>query len=118
MVIVAGASYYDPGQGTRGGSIFLPSPFLSILSYFSIIFRGHTHHCFRIYDASAVDTFLKENDGKETALCPVCITDTIIGDASGFNFTDELIDILAYEYLHGLTRGELDGKGPIIVELE
>lgn len=42
MVIVAGASYYDPGQGTRGGSIFLPSPFLSILSYFSIIFRGRT----------------------------------------------------------------------------
>ena len=38
MVIVAGASYYDPGQGTRGGSIFLPSRFLSILSYFSIIF--------------------------------------------------------------------------------
>lgn len=43
MVIVAGASYYDPGQGTRGGSIILPSRFLSILIYFSIIFCGRTH---------------------------------------------------------------------------
>jgi hypothetical protein len=42
MVIVAGASYYDPGQGTRGGSIILPSRFLSILIYFSIIFCGRT----------------------------------------------------------------------------
>jgi hypothetical protein len=75
-------------------------------------------HCFLLYDASEVDTFLKENDGEETALCPVCITDTIIGDASGFNLTDELIDELAYVYLHGLTRGELQGNGPVIVELD
>jgi hypothetical protein len=43
MVIVAGAPYYDPGQGTRGGSIILPSLFLPILIYFSIIFCGPTH---------------------------------------------------------------------------
>ena len=42
MVIVAGAPYYDPGQGTRGGSIILPSPFLPILIYFSIIFFART----------------------------------------------------------------------------
>ena len=50
MVSVAGASYNDPGQGTRGGSIILPSRFLSILIYFSIIFCGCTQstgaiHC-------------------------------------------------------------------------
>jgi hypothetical protein len=43
MVNVAGASYNDPSQGTRGGSIILPSRFLSILNYFSIIFCGCTH---------------------------------------------------------------------------
>ena len=75
-------------------------------------------HCFRIYDSTDVETFLKDNDGEETALCPVCTTDTIIGDASGFNLTDELIDTLAYEYLHGLTRGDSAGNGTIIVELE
>jgi hypothetical protein len=42
MVVVAGAPYYDPGQGTRGGSIILPSLFLSILIYFPIIFSGRT----------------------------------------------------------------------------
>jgi hypothetical protein len=44
MVSVAGASYNDPGQGTRGGSIILPSRFLSILNYFSIIFCDRTHN--------------------------------------------------------------------------
>ena len=43
MVNVAGASYNDPSQGTRGGSIILPSRFLSILNYFSIIFCDRTH---------------------------------------------------------------------------
>ena len=75
-------------------------------------------HCFRIYDSADVDTFSKETDGQETALCPLCISNTIIGDASGFNLTDELIDTLAYEYLQGLTRGESDGNGPTIEELE
>ena len=76
-------------------------------------------HCFRIYDSVEVDTFLQENDGIETALCPLCITDTIIGDASGFNLTDEMIDALAYEYLQGLTRGKMQHfDGPEIVELE
>jgi len=42
VVSVAGASYNDPGQGTRGGSIILPSRFLPILIYFSIIFCGRT----------------------------------------------------------------------------
>jgi hypothetical protein len=73
-------------------------------------------HCFRIYESVAVDTFLQENDGQETALCPTCITDTIIGDASGFNLTDEMIDALANQYLRGLTRGEIkaaDGRSRV-----
>jgi hypothetical protein len=68
-------------------------------------------HCFRIYDPIDIDTYLQENDGQETALCPLCITDTIIGDASGFNLTDEMIDALACEYFHGLTRYRMKGSG-------
>lgn len=76
-------------------------------------------HCFRVYDSDDVDTFLQENDGQETAICPFCITDTIIGDASGFNLTDEMIDALAHEYLHGLCRSEMQDCGdPEVVESE
>ena len=45
--------------------------------------------------------------------------DTIIGNASGFELTDDLIDAIAYEYLRGLTRDEMkDFDGPEIVILD
>ena len=76
-------------------------------------------HCFKTYDADDIDTYLGEDDGKETALCPLCITDTVIGDACGYELTDEVVDALADQYLNGLTRDEMNGfNGPEIVELD
>lgn len=76
-------------------------------------------HCFRTYNSNDVEMFIPENDGNETALCPLCITDTLIGDASGFELSDQLIDELAYKYLRGLTRKDMeDFDGPEIVELD
>ena len=36
--------------------------------------------CCRIYDATEVEDYV---DGGETALCPYCCVDSVIGDASG-----------------------------------
>lgn len=76
-------------------------------------------HCFTVFSVEDIDMYLSEKDGKQTALCPYCLCDTLIGDASGYELTDELVDALAYEYLHGLTRDEMEGfEGPEIVELD
>lgn len=76
-------------------------------------------HCFRTFPAKEIETYLSENDGKETALCPYCMCDTIIGDASGFELSDDLIDAIAYEYLRSLTRDEMKNfDGPEIVILD
>ena len=76
-------------------------------------------HCFRIYDPNDIDTFLTEDNGKGTALCPYCLVDTVIGDASGFELTDKLIDAVADYYLRGHTRDDMKGfEGPEIVLLD
>jgi hypothetical protein len=76
-------------------------------------------HCFQTFHSKEIETYLGEYDGKETALCPYCMFDTIIGDASGIELADDLIDALAYKYLHGLTRDEIKNSGgPEIVILD
>jgi hypothetical protein len=45
MWLLAGAPCYEPGQGTRGGSITFPSLFLSIFHHIAIIFCGHAQSC-------------------------------------------------------------------------
>ena len=76
-------------------------------------------HCFKIYASNEIEYYLSEKDGKETALCPYCLCDTVIGDACGYELTDELIDALAYKYLYYLTRDDMKGfDGPEIVELD
>lgn len=76
-------------------------------------------HCFKTFPAMEIDTFLSEKDGNETALCPYCMCDTIICDASKVAISDDLIDAIAYEYLHGLTRSDMkDFDGPEIVVLD
>lgn len=76
-------------------------------------------HCFRTFPAKEIETYLNEKDGKETALCLYCMCDTIIGDDSGVELSDDLIDAIAYEYLHGLTRDDMkDFDGPEIVILD
>ena len=76
-------------------------------------------HCFKVFPVEEIEMYLPEKDGIETALCPYCVCDTIIGDASGYELTDDLIDVLAYELLRGLTRNMMkDFGGPEIVVLD
>jgi hypothetical protein len=76
-------------------------------------------HCFQIYPAKEIKDYVDENDGEKTALCPYCLCDTIIGDASGFNLTDDLINGLAFEYLRRLSRDDMkDFHGTKIVILD
>ena len=51
--------------------------------------------CRSIFPASEVVDFV---DGGQTALCPKCDTDAVIGDASGFNITPELLEDMYKEY--------------------
>lgn len=69
-------------------------------------------HCFRTYSPNEIEYYIEENDGKETALCPYCLCDTVIGDASGIVISDELLDELAHTYLRGLTREEMKDTKP------
>lgn len=76
-------------------------------------------HCFKVYNPTEIESYLVEKDGKETALCPHCMCDTVIGDASRFILSDQLIDAMAHLYLRGLTREEMkDSKGPEIIILD
>ena len=74
-------------------------------------------NCFRIYDPKEIDTVLTEDDGKGTVLCPYCLVDMVIGGASGFELTDELIDAVADYYILSHTRGDMKGfEGYRVIE--
>lgn len=51
--------------------------------------------CTRIYDAAEVEDFI---DDDETALCPYCGIDSVIGDASGIELTPSLLNKLKQVY--------------------
>lgn len=45
-------------------------------------------YCRRIYAASVIEEFI---DNGQTALCPYCGVDAVIGDASGYVVTDDFL---------------------------
>lgn len=47
--------------------------------------------CKKIFPASEAE-FMAESDGQETAWCPYCDIDAVLGDASGFPITDEFLE--------------------------
>lgn len=51
--------------------------------------------CRRIFPAREVVDWI---DDGQTAMCPYCDTDAVIGDASGYQLTDEFINTLHNEY--------------------
>lgn len=51
--------------------------------------------CRTIFAASEVADYV---DGGQTALCPNCDTDAVIGDASGIAITPELLDEMNRRY--------------------
>lgn len=49
------------------------------------------YFCKKIFKSSEIKEWLKDkNDG--TAKCPHCLTDSVIGDASGYLITEELLN--------------------------
>lgn len=53
--------------------------------------------CQKIFPASEAN-FVKEMDGKETAWCPYCDTDAVLGDASGYPITPEFLKEMKDEW--------------------
>lgn len=48
-------------------------------------------YCGNIYIPVDVRDYLLERNGKKTAWCPFCGIDAVIGDASGYEITEELL---------------------------
>lgn len=49
-------------------------------------------YCLAIYDPKEIGRWVREaEDCGETALCPRCSIDSVIGDASGFTITPEFL---------------------------
>lgn len=48
-------------------------------------------HCGRIFKPSQIKDFLKEKEGRRTAICPYCGIDSVIGSASGAEITSEFL---------------------------
>ena len=51
--------------------------------------------CRRIFPANEVVDYI---DNGETAMCPYCDTDAVIGDASGYAITPDLLEEMYKEY--------------------
>lgn len=47
--------------------------------------------CLAIFPPTEIDEWLKEQDGQESAFCPRCGIDAVIGLASGFPITPEFM---------------------------
>ena len=47
-------------------------------------------YCKKIFKSSEVKEWIKDKNG-DTAKCPHCLTDSVIGDASGYALTDEFL---------------------------
>ena len=46
--------------------------------------------CLEIYDPKIIKDYCQDRNG-DTAICPFCFTDAVIGDASGFPVTKEFL---------------------------
>ena len=50
-------------------------------------------YCKKIFKGSEVKDWIKDETG-DTAKCPYCLVDSVIGDASGLKLTEELLEIM------------------------
>jgi hypothetical protein len=55
-------------------------------------------YCAKIYVATDVIEFIHEPTGGETAFCPVCGIDSLIGDATGIPITLEYLKLMQKKY--------------------
>lgn len=48
-------------------------------------------YCLSIFSPEEIRVWLKEKDGRETAMCPYCFVDSVIGESSGYPITKEFL---------------------------
>ncbi len=54
--------------------------------------------CLEIFSPKEIKETVEEKDGKETALCPYCETDSVIGKATGFPITRAFLAKMCSKY--------------------
>src|SRR5258708_28826640 len=60
--------------------------------------------CLRIYPPAEINNWIEESPGKDqTAMCPHCEIDSVIGDASGYPITSEFLQQM---YTHWFSKGK------------
>ena len=55
-------------------------------------------YCLEIFTPKEIKEVIEESDGKETALCPYCGIDAVIGKFSGFPITKQLLSEMNKRY--------------------
>ena len=63
-------------------------------------------YCETIFVPSQIEEWIEESDGKETALCPYCGIDSVIGDASGYPLTPEFLKQMHDYWFKEMARKE------------
>jgi hypothetical protein len=48
-------------------------------------------YCRKTFSPTQIDEWIDEPNGGQTALCPFCGIDSVLGDASGYKFTHEFL---------------------------
>jgi hypothetical protein len=51
-------------------------------------------HCRKLFPPSEIREWIDEGNGAETALCPRCGIDSVIGDASGYELTESFLSAM------------------------
>ena len=47
-------------------------------------------YCYKVFDPNEIKDWIKDRNG-DTAICPYCGIDSIIGESSGFPITEEFL---------------------------
>lgn len=47
-------------------------------------------YCCRIFESDEIEQYITDEDG-DTAVCPYCSIDSVLGEGHGFKITDELL---------------------------
>ncbi|MBQ4353414.1 MAG: cytoplasmic protein [Clostridia bacterium] len=48
-------------------------------------------HCLKIFSPHQITDYIREKDGSETAKCPYCGVDSVIGAGAGYPLTEEFL---------------------------
>jgi hypothetical protein len=48
-------------------------------------------YCLAVFPPGAVEQWMTEKDGSQTALCPKCTVDSVIGSRAGYPITEEFL---------------------------